>query len=119
MPVDEFIAIDLGAETGRAALARLEGDRLAIEERHRFFSFTGRMNGTLHWNLLSLWEDVKLGVRKCVADQTSARKIDSIGVDAWGIDFGLVAPTGEILSFPVHYRDRRTENVMDKVFQRV
>lgn len=119
MPKDQFVAIDIGAESGRAVLASLENDRLSLEERHRFSTPVGRMNGSLHWNLLGIWEELKTGLRRCAVEGGQKREIDSIGIDAWGVDFGLVAPSGEILGNPVHYRDRRTEGVMEKVFQRV
>src|SRR3954452_10284752 len=119
MPKDRFVAIDIGAESGRAVLASLENDRLSLEERHRFSTPVGRMNGSLYWNLLGIWEEVKAGLRRCAVEGGQKRQIDSIGVDAWGVDFGLIAPSGEILGDPVHYRDRRTDGVMEKVFQRV
>jgi rhamnulokinase len=119
MPTDHFVAFDLGAESGRALLGALEGDRLTLEEKHRFGNPVGRMNGTLHWNLLGQWEEIKTGLRKCALDGRTRREIDGIGVDTWGVDFGLVAPNGDILGNPVHYRDARTNGVMEKVLQRV
>src|SRR5262245_7676057 len=116
---DHFVAFDLGAESGRAVLGVLEGDRLGLEEKHRFAIPTGRMNGTLHWNLMAQWEELKLGLRKCAINGGAKRDIESVGVDTWGVDFGLVAPNGDVLGNPVHYRDRRTEGVMEKVFQRI
>src|SRR5262249_33814183 len=71
-------------------------------------------------NLLAQWEEIKAGLRKCAVDRAGQKRdIDAVGVDTWGVDFGLVAPNGDILANPVHYRDRRTEGVMEKVFQRV
>jgi rhamnulokinase len=119
MPSDHYVAFDLGAESGRVVLGALDGDRLKIEEKHRFATPVGRMNGALHWNLLGLWEEMKLGLRKCAVDRGQKRDIEAVGVDAWGVDFGLIAPNGDVLANPVHYRDRRTDGVMEKVFQRV
>jgi rhamnulokinase len=116
---DHFVAFDLGAESGRAVLGGLDGERLVLEEKHRFANPTGRMNGTFHWNLLGQWEELKLGLRKCAIEGGNRRAIESVGVDTWGVDFGLLAPNGDILGNPAHYRDRRTEGVMEKVFQRV
>src|SRR3954464_10823167 len=123
MPIDQYVAIDIGAETGRAVLATFQGDKLTIEERHRFANPVGRMNGQLQWNLLAQWEEIKTGLRRCALDPAAgagrSRQIDSIGIATWGADFGLVAPSGEIIANPIPYRDRRTDGVMDKVFQRI
>jgi rhamnulokinase len=119
MPKDQFVAIDCGAESGRVVLASLENDRLTLDERHRFTTPVGRMNGSLHWNLLGIWEEIKAGLRRCALEGANKRQIDGIGIDAWGVDFGLVAPSGEILGNPVHYRDRRTDGVMERVHQRI
>jgi rhamnulokinase len=111
-----FVAFDLGAESGRALLGRLEGGRLTLEERHRFANPTGRMNGHLFWNILAQWEELKTGLRNAAAD---GGKIDGIGVDTWGVDFGLLARGGELLGNPYHYRDGRTDGMMEKAFERV
>ena len=119
MPKDQFVAIDCGAESGRVVLAALENDRLTMEERHRFTTPVGRMNGQLQWNVLGIWEEIKAGLRRCALDGANKRQIDGIAIDAWGVDFGLIAPSGEILANPVHYRDRRTDGVMERVHQRI
>jgi rhamnulokinase len=112
----KFLAFDLGAESGRALLGHLDGQRLTLEERHRFANPNGRMNGHLHWNLLAQWEELKTGLRKAASGGT---KLDGIGVDTWGVDFGLIGKGGEVLGFPYMYRDSRTDGMMDKVFERV
>mgnify|MGYP006137586195 CR=1 FL=1 len=84
-----FVALDLGAESGRAVLGTLEDGRLTLEEKHRFANPTGRMNGHLHWNLLQQWEELKTGLRKTAAGGDV--KLDGIGVDTWGVDFGFIA----------------------------
>src|SRR5687767_3418276 len=103
-----FLAFDLGAESGRALLGKLDGGRLTLEEKHRFANPTGRMNGHLHWNLLGQWEELKTGLSKAAA---AGAKIDGIGVDTWGVDFGLIARNGEVLGQPYMYRDSRTDGV--------
>src|SRR5437763_2023060 len=113
MPARTFLAFDLGAESGRALLGRLDSAKLTLEEKHRFANPNGRMNGHLHWNLLAQWEELKVGLRKAAS---GGGKIDGIGVDTWGVDFGLVGRDGEILGFPYHYRDSRTEGMFDAVF---
>lgn len=112
----KFVAFDLGAESGRALVGLLDGQKLTLEEKHRFANPNGRMNGHLHWNLLAQWEELKTGLRKAAAGGT---KLDGIGVDTWGVDFGLVGKNGEVLGFPYMYRDSRTDGMMDKVFERL
>ncbi|HTL27660.1 MAG TPA: rhamnulokinase family protein [Tepidisphaeraceae bacterium] len=115
MSDQHFVAFDLGAESGRSVVGKLSNGKLSLEETHRFLNPTGRINGHLHWNLLSQWEELKIGLRK----SAKGRKIDGIGVDTWGVDFGFVGVSGEILGFPYNYRDERTNGVMDETFKRV
>jgi len=107
-----YLAFDLGAESGRAVLGRLKDGKLKLAEQHRFQNPTSRMNGHWHWNLPAQWEELKTGLRKTAADV----KLDGIGVDTWGVDFGLVTKSGEILGNPYCYRDSRTDGVMEKTF---
>jgi rhamnulokinase len=109
-----FLAYDLGAESGRAVLGALDGSKLSLKEMHRFANPTGRMNGHLHWNLLAQWEELKTGLRKAAS---SGVRIDGIGVDTWGVDFGLIGRGGEILGTPFHYRDARTDGMLEEVFK--
>ena len=116
MASGNFLAFDLGAESGRAVLGTLSGSHLSLEEKHRFANPTGRINGHLHWNLLSQWEELKTGLRIAGHDQPL---LHGIGVDTWGVDFGLVAEDGSILGNPFHYRDNRTDGMMARAFGRV
>jgi rhamnulokinase len=111
-----FLAFDLGAESGRAVVGTLKKGKLELNEKHRFPNPTGRMRGHLHWNLLQQWEELKTGLRK-VADEKI--QLAGLGVDTWGVDFGFLGKSGEILGNPYHYRDARTEGVMEKTFKRV
>ena len=122
MAAHNFLAFDLGAESGRAVLGTLADGRLTLEERHRFPNPTGRMNGHLYWNLLAQWEELKTGLRRSAESHgpSSARaSLSGIGVDTWGVDFGLVGADGDVLGNPFHYRDPRTDGVMERTFQRV
>jgi len=118
-----FLAFDLGAESGRAVLGTLTDGKLSLEEKHRFLNPTGRMNGRLYWNLLAQWEELKTGLRKSAFRQRDGRReaveLHGIGVDTWGVDFGLLGRGGEILANPVHYRDPRTDGTMERTFRRV
>jgi rhamnulokinase len=107
-----MVAIDLGAESGRAVVGTFDGDRLALEDVHRFPNVPVTLAGTLHWDFLRLFGDVTAGLRRAAAGGSVA----SIGVDSWGVDFGLLDARGRLLANPVHYRDRRTEGVLDLAF---
>jgi len=110
-----FLAFDLGAESGRAVLGTLENGRLALEEKHRFANPTGRMNGHLHWNLLAQWEELKTGLKNVAGGPP----LSGIGVDTWGVDFGLIGRVGNVLGNPFHYRDARTDGMMERTFKKV
>jgi rhamnulokinase len=113
----EFLAFDLGAESGRAVLGALAGGRLTLREVHRFANGPVRILGHDHWNLPSLFEEIKKGIRLAARDLGSSP--ESLAVDTWGVDFGLVAADGSLLGLPYAYRDSRTEGAMDFVFHRI
>jgi rhamnulokinase len=113
------LALDLGASGGRAIIGRFDGERLALEEVHRFAngpvtlpSLTGP---SLHWNPLDLFEQVKQGLTKAM--QCCGPNLSSLGIDTWGVDFALLDGQGQLLEIPYHYRDRRTDGMMDWAFQ--
>src|SRR3954468_5093382 len=105
-----YLALDLGAESGRGLLGRFDGERLELEEVHRFPNGPVRMLDTLHWDLPRLFDEVKTALRKA---GTASPGLDGVGVDTWGVDFGLVGRGDALLGNPVHYRDARTEGMMD------
>jgi rhamnulokinase len=109
-----FLAFDLGAESGRAVLGRLRHGILDVSEVHRFVNEPVRQNGSLHWDILRLWLEVKRGL-----ERASTLRVESVGVDTWGCDYALVGEQGTLIQNPYHYRDRRTDGVMDRVFARV
>lgn len=112
-----ILAIDLGAESGRAILGQIHGGKLVLTEIHRFANQPTSLPDGLHWDVLSLWNEIKLGIRKAV--QTSPQTIRSIGIDTWGVDFGLLDRDGILIGNPYHYRDGRTDGVMEKAFARI
>ena len=112
-----FLACDLGAESGRAVVGTVAGRRLSLEEVHRFPNRTVEWAGTLYWDLLSLCNNVLEGMR--AYSHRFGRSVDGIGIDTWGVDFGLLAEDGALLQNPVHYRDRRTEGILDHVGARM
>ncbi len=109
-----YLAFDFGAESGRAVLAQLQSGILTTEEIHRFPNRPVKKNGSLHWDVNKLW----LEIRKALANLQD-KDLAGIGVDAWGVDYALLGEHGELLEDPYHYRDRRTEGVMEQVLQRV
>jgi rhamnulokinase len=113
-PSKPYLAFDFGAESGRAVLAHLRSGILTTEEVHRFPNEPVEYGGALHWDVLRLWFEVRKALG-CVEQL----ELSGIGVDAWGVDYALLGERGELLENPYHYRDRRTEGVMEEVFQRV
>ena len=106
MSEHHYIAVDLGAESGRVMLGSLTKGNLALEEVHRFPNGPLRFQGALRWDVPRLWEDVKAGLRK-----VALRKIPvaSISVDSWGVDYVLMSSGEPMLRLPFCYRDLRTE----------
>ncbi|MBN1993134.1 MAG: rhamnulokinase [Anaerolineae bacterium] len=110
-----LLAFDLGAESGRTVVGRFDGDKLFLEETHRFANGPTRIHHSLHWNTLNLFGEMKKGLAKTVNEQTL--EITSLGVDAWGVDFGLLDRTGMLIGNPYHYRDSRTDGMIEKACQ--
>src|SRR5438067_10662742 len=110
-----LLALDLGAESGRAMVGNFDGSLLEVEEAHRFANVPVRLGGTLYWDVLRLFGDVITGVGGALAQGELA----SLGVDAWGVDFGLLDARGRLLGNPVHYRDGRTAGILERAVERV
>ncbi len=107
-----ILAFDFGASSGRAILGTYDGERIQMEEIHRFTNDPVTVAGVFHWDVLRLFHEIKQGITKAV----HAGGFDAIGIDTWGVDFGLLDKKGHLLNNPVHYRDSRTVGMMDKVF---
>ena len=112
MATRNIAAVDLGAESGRVMLARFDGRNLDLEEIHRFPNRPVTLRGHRFWNILALWDESLTGLRKA---RQAAGSLDSIGVDTWGVDYGLVDSNGFLLSQPFQYRDHRTDTIMEQV----
>lgn len=110
-----FLAIDLGASSGRAVLGRFGDGGLEVEEVHRFPNRPVEVGGTLYWDMDTLFDEVCEGIRRGL-DRAGGR-LSGVGVDTWGVDFGLLDREGRLIENPVHYRDRRTEGIMERVFE--
>jgi rhamnulokinase len=112
-----YLAFDLGAESGRAILGTLDGARLEIEELHRFANTPVRVFDALYWDTLRLWHEIQRGL--AIAGRERRLQLDGIGIDTWGVDFALLGADGALADNPRHYRDARTNGVMEKVFETV
>lgn len=108
------LAFDYGASSGRAIIGRLNNGKLELEEIHRFSNDPVMLNGQLHWDFLRLFHEMKQGILLAWQKHGGA---DSIGVDTWGVDFGLLDEAGRLLSNPVHYRDARTDGMMEESYK--
>jgi rhamnulokinase len=111
-----FLALDLGAESGRAVLGRFDGERMSFDEVHRFPNVPVKLVDGTHWDALRIFTEVKEGLQKAVAE---AGRVDSLGVDSWGVDFALLDRDGSLVSNPYYYRDPRTEGTEEQAFERM
>jgi rhamnulokinase len=112
-----FLAFDLGAESGRAMLGQFDGERLQLSQVHRFPNGPVRLPDGLHWDVLRLWTEIRQGL--ALVAQEHGANMASIGLDTWGVDFGLLDRTGALVSNPYHYRDSRTDGMLEEAFGRV
>ena len=108
-----YIGVDLGAESGRVMVAGFDGKRVSLTEEHRFATGGVRINDSLRWDVLHFWREIQSGLRKVAAD--GFKNIVSVGVDTWGVDYVLLGENDEMMGLPWHYRDSRTEGTLEKV----
>lgn len=111
----KMLAFDFGASSGRAIVGIYDGEKLALEEVHRFTNDPVDIGGSLHWDTLRLFHELKQGILKCV--NKGHGDLSSIAVDTWGVDFGLLDEQGNLLGNPYHYRDSNTDGMMEEVFK--
>ncbi len=116
MSQDRFLALDLGAESGRGVIGSLSEDRkLTLEEVHRFPNGPIRMGDSLHWDLPRIVSECRTAIGKAAP----GGPLQSIGVDTWGVDFGLIGAQGELVGLPHHYRDPRFNGAVEAVYERI
>lgn len=113
----KFLAFDFGASSGRAMLAKFDGEKITLEEKHRFSNDPVTVNGGMYWDILRLFHEIKQGILKCA--NSGDRDIDCIGIDTWGVDYGLLDEHDQLLGNPYHYRDTRTDGMYEEAFARV
>ena len=108
-----FLAFDLGTESGRGVLGHFDGEKIELEELHRFPNGGVRVLNSLHWDVLHLWREMKNALSIC-----AQRRLDlkGIGVDTWGVDFALIGKDDTLLGLPYHYRDSRTDGMLEEAF---
>ncbi|MBE7054163.1 MAG: rhamnulokinase [Ruminococcaceae bacterium] len=106
----KILAIDLGASSGRGILASLENGKIQIEEIHRFPNNGVKVGKTLYWDIIYLFDQIKQAMVKA----NNMGGFDFIGIDTWGVDFGIIDKNGELVSNPVHYRDARCDNMIEE-----
>ena len=109
------LAFDLGASSGRAIVGRLDSEAgiVTIEEIHRFSNDPVKVGNHLHWDILRLLHELKQGILQ--TKHLGYTDIESLAIDSWAVDFGLLAANGELLGNPYHYRDHQTDGIMDEV----
>lgn len=110
-----YLAVDLGAESGRTIIGQLRDGQLTLTESHRFPNGPVRLNDGLHWDVLHLWSDIKQGIGK--SSSAVGKSLESIGLDTWGVDFALLDGNGGLLSNPFHHRDERTDGMLEEAFK--
>jgi rhamnulokinase len=110
-----YIAVDLGAESGRVMLGKVSAEELRLEEVHRFSNGPIEYNGHLQWDFGRLLSEIKTGLGK--AAKQAGGEVAGIGVDSWGVDFGLLDEKGNLMENPYHYRDGRTNGMLEKAFE--
>ncbi|MBR7082993.1 MAG: rhamnulokinase [Clostridia bacterium] len=107
MKKTKFLAIDLGASSGRGIVGTFDGKKITLAENHRFPNEPVMAAGQYTWDILRIYHEIKNAIRKCALGDD--RDIVSIGIDTWGVDFGLIDKNGHLLGNPVHYRDARND----------
>jgi rhamnulokinase len=110
-----YVAVDLGAESGRVMLGSISAGKFTLEEAHRFSNGPIECDGSLRWNFDHLLSEVKTGIGKAV--RKAQGDVRGVGVDTWGVDFGLIDSDGKLIEAPYHYRDSRTNGMMEKAFE--
>ncbi|MCX6344850.1 MAG: rhamnulokinase [Armatimonadetes bacterium] len=109
---NKYLAFDFGASGGRAVLGVIDGGKLRLEEVHRFWNGPVYVNGVAYWDAFRLLDEIKQGIRLAVRNFGS--DIAGIGIDTWGVDFGLLGPNDLLIEMPRHYRDSRTDGMIEE-----
>jgi len=111
---EKYIGFDIGAESGRCVVAVLKNGKIKLHEVHRFTTHNINYFRSFHWDVLAIFEDMLSGLIK--AKESFGSTFGGIGVDTWGVDYVLLDEDKRILGYPYHYRDDRTDQMMEKAF---
>jgi rhamnulokinase/L-fuculokinase len=114
MATKRMLAIDLGASSGRGIIAEFDGEKITLNEIHRFSNDPVMMPGGFFWDTLRLLFEIKTAILKA----SHEGGVDTMGIDTWGVDYGYLDKSGTLLSNPYHYRDVRTGDIQDYVFNK-
>lgn len=117
MSTAKFLAFDFGAESGRAILGTLDGKKIKLEEIHRFPNRQIIVSGHIHWDIPYLFDEIKKGL--AFTAEKGHKELLGIGIDTWGVDFGLIGRDNQVLGNPYAYRDSRTDGMIKKAFKRM
>lgn len=112
METKKFVAIDLGAESGRGILGSWNGEKIVIKELHRFPTHNVNLHSHIYWDVLAIFTEIK----KILSEAKKEGAISGLGITTWGVDYGLIGENDLLLSNPFHYRDKRTEGIPEEVF---
>jgi rhamnulokinase len=115
--MSNYLAVDLGAESGRVILGSLAGGKLSLEELHRFANQPVQLPAGLYWDSFRLFHEIVEGLS--LAGRERKLRVEGIGIDTWGVDFGLIGNDGGLIDCPRHYRDPRTNGMPERLFQKV
>lgn len=116
-PSSVYLAVDFGAGSGRVMASWVEDGTIQLEEVHRFGNDGVQLKGSWHWNVTQQFTNLTDGLSK--AAETYGDRVTSIGIDTWGVDYGLVDQNGSLLGIPYQYRDGRTDDIMEPTFEKV
>ncbi len=111
MPPSSLLAIDLGAESGRAMIGKINDSQITLEEVHRFPNAPVRIDGHLYWDILRIYSDILIGLQQAVTK--CGGTLDGMAIDTWGVDFGLLDRKDQLIGNPFHYRDPRTDGMVE------
>ena len=114
MKTKKYLAIDLGASSGRGIVGSFDGEKLSLRENCRFANEPVNIGDRLYWDILRIFHEIKNSIRQTIYDGDD---IVSVGIDTWGVDYGLLDDRGRLVSNPVHYRDVRNLGIEEYAWQ--
>lgn len=110
-----YLAIDLGGSGGRASIASINNGKIEHKIIHRFKDYQQLLNGHRHWDIIKIFAEIKKSIK--LADNICGENLVSIGIDSWGVDYCYIDKSGALISNPYSYRDNRTNEIYDKIFE--